>query len=443
LRVLAFTAIVSLATGLGFGLVPAWSASRVEATSAQRSIASDAGRARWRPRLGRVIVGGQVAVSLILLVMAGLFVRTLSNLRDVDVGFATENVLAIRLEPPGSGQKWRNTRRLNRFYGDLMERVRQMPGVQEAGLVGDTPVSTASLLEVPVRVPGYVPDPDEKVLVRLIQSYPGNFSTLGIRILAGRDIEPADSSPDAPAVAVINQTMAERFFGSTQVVGRQFTEQWLDGTFRVVGVVADVRDRGLREAVLPTAYTPFVHTPSKFGPMTLLVRTGHDLEAVSSRIRQEVRAVEPRMTPPITETLAHRLDAALRQERLVALVSSLFGTLGLTLACVGLYGVVAYSASRRRVEFGVRMALGASAANVRRLVLVESLLLVGVGALVGLLGAGVAARLLSNMFFGLAPLDPASFAAATAGLGALAFIASYLPARQSSRVDPVITLRLE
>jgi predicted permease len=313
----------------------------------------------------------------------------------------------------------------------------------DASLAGDTPVSSESMIEAPVRVPGYSPEPDEKPLVRLVQLYPGYFSTLRIDVLSGRGIEPADCSPGAPPAAVVNEAMAERYFGSTQVVGREFTEQWLQTTYRIVGVVSDVHDRGLREAPLPTAYTPFLSTPSKWAQMTLLVRSGDNLEALSARLRREARAVEPRMTPPVAETLTDRVDAALRQERLVALVSGLFGTLGLTMACVGLYGVMAYAVSRRTMEFGVRMALGADARKVRRLVLVESLSLVAAGALLGLVGAGVAAIYLSSMFFGLSPIDPASFAAATALLGVLAFIASYIPALQSSRVDPMAALRQE
>ena len=447
LRVLGFTALVTMAAGVGFGLAPAWSASRVNAVSAQRSgsTASDASRAQWRPRLGRLIVVGQVAVSLVLLVMAMLFVRTLSNLRDAGLGFVADDVLVMRLEPPGSGQKWLSAAPLDVFYRDALTRVRSLQGVEAASLAGEMPVSADDLLQAPIQVPGYIPEPDESVTARFISVYPDYFSALGISLLSGRDLQEADVSRAASRVAVINQLMAERYFGTIDPIGREFSEGWQGATFRVVGVVADVRDRSLREAPLPTAYMPFLQTPSKWGQMTLVARLDDTQPGpgLATRIRQEVRALEPTMAPPVIETLTDRIAAATRQERMVALVSSLFGLLGATLACVGLYGVVSYAASRRTGEFGVRMALGADGADVRRLVLVESLGVVTIGALIGLGGAAVVASGLGSMFFGLAPLDPASFAVATAGLGVLSLVAAYLPARHSARLDPLVALRRE
>jgi predicted permease len=372
-----------------------------------------------------------------------LFVRTLSNLRDAGLGFVADDVLVMRLEPPGSGQKWLSAAPLDVFYRDALTRVRSLQGVEAASLAGEMPVSADDLLQAPVQVPGYVPEPDESVTARFMSVYPDYFSALGISLLSGRDLQEADVSPAATRVAVINQAMAERYFGTTEAVGREFTERWQNATFRVVGVVADVRDRSLREAPLPTAYMPFLQTPSKWGQMTLVASLDGAQPGLATRIRREVRALEPTMAPPVIETLTDRIAAATRQERLVALVSSLFGLLGATLACVGLYGVVSYASSRRTAEFGVRMALGADASNVRRLVLVESLGVVAVGALIGLGGAAAAAAALGSMFFGLAPLDPLSFATATAALGVLSLVAAYLPARHSARLDPLVALRRE
>jgi predicted permease len=445
LRVLSFTALVTMAAGIGFGLAPAWSASRVDAVAAQRSssTAGNASRATWRPRLGRLIVVSQVAVSLVLLVVAMLFVRTLSNLRDADLGFVADDVVAMRLEPPGSGQKWLNAYRLHVFYTDALTSVRGLAGVESASLVGEMPVSADDLLQAPINVPGHVPRQDENATARFLSVYPGYFDALSISLLSGRDLEEADVGPYAPRVALINRAMADQYFGTAEAVGREFTERWQNETFRVIGIVDDVRDRSLREEPTPTAYMPFLGTPSKWGQMTLVARLDGAQPGLASRIRREVRALEPSMAPPVIEALTDRIVAATQQERLVALVSSLFGVLGAALACVGLYGVVSYAASRRTAEFGVRMALGADAANVRKLVLVESLGVVGVGAVIGLGGAAAAASALGSMFFGLAPLDPASFAIATAGLLMLSLAAAYLPARHSARLDPLVALRRE
>ncbi|HSG00031.1 MAG TPA: ABC transporter permease, partial [Vicinamibacterales bacterium] len=443
LRVFGFTALITMAAGVGFGLVPAWTASRVDAINAQRSTANDASRADWRPQLGRLIVVSQVAVSLVLLVIATQFVRTLANLEQTDLGFVADDALAMRLEPPGSGQKWLNADRLDRFYRDVLDRVRGLAGVERASLSGETPVSAEDLLQAPIQVPEYVPEPDEYVAVRFLSVYPDYFRTLGVPLLFGRDFGSDDGNPSASRVAVINETMAEQYFGTIDAVGREFTERWQHATFEVVGVVADVRDRSLREAPLATAYLPFLQTPSKWGQMTLVVRLDGNQPGLAAGIRGEVRALEANMAPPSVERLTDRIAAATRQERLVALVSGLFGLLGATLACVGLYGVVSYGASRRTAEFGVRMALGADARDVQRLVLADSLAVVAAGALVGLGGAAAAAAALASMFFGLAPLDPVSFAAGTAGLAALSLIAAWLPARRSARLDPLTALRRE
>jgi predicted permease len=349
----------------------------------------------------------------------------------------------MRLEPTGSGQKWLNAAQLDSFYLDALARVQALPGVEAASLSGEMPVGTDDLLRAPIAVPGYVPEADEDLTARLMSVYPAYFDAMGISLASGRDFDAGDGSPSAPKVAVINQSMAEKYFGTADAVGREFTERWQQATFRVVGVVADARDRALRDAPVPTAYLPFLHTPAKWGQMTLIVRTGDDEPGLAARMLGTVRALEPTMTPPLVEALNDRIAAATQRERLIALVSSLFGFLGATLACVGLYGVVSYAASRRTAEFGLRMALGADAANVRRLVFVESLGVVGFGAAIGLAGAVAAAGGLGSMFFGLVPLDPVSFVMATVSLLVLSLIAAYLPARHSARLDPLVARRRE
>lgn len=430
-------------SGIGVGLAPAWSATRVQAASAQRSTGNDASHGEWRRRAGRVIVAGQVAVSLVLLVVALLFVRTVVNLRNTDLGFATSDVLTVRLEPPGSGQKWLYAERLNALYGDVLARVRELPGVKTASLSAETPLSADELLQAPVRVAGYVAPAGERPSIRLVSVFTGYFESLGIPLITGRDLLPSETTLGGPAVAVVNRAMAERYYGTTDVIGRQFTDGWLNQSFRIVGVAEDVRDRSIRQPAVPTAYLSFLRTPSKWGQMTLLTYANAGPPDLPVQLQRAIRDLEPNTAALVVERLDARLADATRQERMLAGVSGLFALLGALLAGVGVYGVVSYSASRRTVEFGVRMALGAQSADVRGLVLRETAGMLGIGAFVGLLGAAGAASALGTMFFGLADFDLVSFVAAAAGLGALAFVAAWLPARRSARLDPVDVLRTQ
>jgi ABC-type antimicrobial peptide transport system permease subunit len=244
--------------------------------------------------------------------------------------------------------------------------------------------------------------------------------------------------------AVINDTMARRFFGTpSAAIGRQFELLNSHIAFEIVGVVRDVRDRALKEGVRPLAYATYAETPTGRGQMTLLVRASGDPRAIVANITQLARDIDPAMPLVDAQTLEERVGAATRQERLVALLSTVFGGLALMLAVVGLYGVMTYTVARRRMEFGVRLALGASPDRLTRLVLAESLTLVLIGLAVGLAVAGATARTLSYLLFGLQPLDPVTFLAASVVLVAAATVAGYLPARQAANVDPLVALRSE
>jgi putative ABC transport system permease protein len=342
------------------------------------------------------------------------------------------------------------------LYSDLAGNVAAIPGVRSASLSGVTPLGSENPLKPTITVPGYTPGRDEDMGVRMIQIYPGYFATLGIPVIAGREFVAADNELSSRKLAVINETMARRFFGDAHAVGRLFS----DGTSfnvtqsggvrtvtpnqtEVVGVVKDVRDRGPREDVRPTTYGTFAQVPTGRGQMTLLVRTTGNPYAVASAVRRFVAAVDPGTPTFDVETVAERVDASIAGERMVALLAGVFGALAVLLACVGLYGVMAYAVARRGGEFGIRMALGADPGRVRRLVLGESLALVAAGAAAGLLLSAAGATLLKRMLFGLDPWDPISFTAAGAILAGTACLASYLPARHASRVDPIVALRQE
>jgi len=450
LRVLVFTIGASFLTGLLFGVVPAFMTSHVDPHVALKDDARVGGGHR---SLGRgVLVSAQVAISLMLLVCAGLFVRTLLNLRNVDLGMDQEHVLALRLEPQGSNQKRRPDGQLNvelmRTYGDLLARVEAMAGVRSASLSGVTPLGDENRLDAEIRVPGNLPNPGEDLRSRMIQIYPRYFPTLGISLVAGRDLTAADNEPEdgtnETRLAVINETMVRRFFGGADdAVGRRFRRGATAYLFEIVGVVKDVRDRGLREEVLPLVYATYTQATTGRGQMTLLVRTAGDPHAVAATVQQLARAIDPSMPLLEIETVAERVDASISQERLLAVLSSLFGAVALLLASIGLYGVMAYAVTSRRAEFGLRMALGATRGWVVGLVFKESLWLVAGGVAVGVPATLVASHFISSRLFGVSAADPFTIVGATALMIAVAALAALLPALRASKVDPLVALRAE
>ena len=441
--VLAFTCGVTLATGFVFGLLPALGASRIDTFAALKEGGSRSAAGGRRFGIRGALVAAQVAISVVLLVGAALFVRTLVNLRHLDLGFDQERVLALRLEPRGSNQKRPNEARLRQLYDGVLDRVRALPGVRAASLAGSTPLGDENALVVrDIAIPGGAQESGENLQMRLLQIYPGYFATLGIPLIAGREFGAADDSPDAPLVAVINETMARGLFTTASAaVGRQFMFPANRQQFRIVGVVGDTRDRAVREQPRPLAYATYAQTPTGRGQMTLLIRAAGDPHALAATVRQFARESDPAMPLAEPQTLSDRADAGMRQERMVALLSTAFGGLALVLASIGLYGVIAYAVARRQTEFGLRLALGASPAGLTRLVLGESLVMVAAGLVSGLAVAAAAARGVSHMLFGLAPFDPLAFVAGASLLLAVAAVAAYVPAREASRVDPMVAMR--
>jgi len=448
LRILGFTAAVAMLTGALFGLAPAFAATRVDLQSALKQ--DSQGKSGARLSFGRVFVVAQVALSLLLLVGAGLFVRSLQKLRQVDAGFARENALVLKLEPVGSDNKGRARPRLTALYDELLRRVEAMPGVQQASLVGYSPISRSEWVVMgqnpefgnPISVEGYQPQSDEEMRIHWMQVYPNSFATLGIPLISGRDFGAQDSR-DAPKVAVINESMARRFFGNESPVGRRFgigvSEH--SGDIEIIGVVKDAKYKSLREPNRPMFYLPFAQANTGRGQMTLIVRTAGDPGPVAVATQREARALDPAMPMFEVETLATQLDASLVQERLVATLSSVFGLLALLLACIGLYGVMAYDVTSRTREIGVRMALGASAQRIVGMTLGETLRLVGIGVVFGLGASLAVTRWVKSLLFGLQPHDPLTIGLAVLLLLAVAAVAGFLPARRAARVDPMVALR--
>ena len=448
LRIVGFTALVSVIAATVFGLVPAWSATRLDLTPSLKDGRMSIGGRRFG--WGRALVITQVAVSLTLLVGAGLFIRSLGKLRSVDLGFQREHVLVFSVDPQLINYK---REQIGGLYKEILDRIGAVPGVTSASLSRQGLLS-GSGTQGSINVPGFIPPPEENQLVRkgddveidipyLSQVGPNFFRTLGMKIVRGRDLSPQDNET-SPKVAVVNEAFARYYFGSTDAIGRRFDRGENDGgEVEIVGVVKDAKAESVKEQTPRTFYVPFLQDPSSWRETTFQVRTTGDPLAVVAAIRHEVQALEPNLPVFRIKTLEQQVDETLGQERLVATLASLFGVLALLLACAGLYGVLSYSVSRRTREIGVRMALGARRGHVLRFFIGQGMVLVLLGLVFGLAAALALTRFVSSLLFGVSNTDFLTFVVAALGLAMVGLVACYLPARRATKVDPLIALRSE
>ena len=379
----------------------------------------------------------QVGLSLLLLVGAGLFVPTLRNLRGLDTGFNRQNLVSFSINPVLAGYPPDRGARLRM---ELLQRVEALPGVRSASLC------LFGLLEpggwgTSVIVPGFIARSEEDTQVRMNLVGAQFFETVGMPILSGRSFNTRDQQSQ-PRVAVVNETMAQRYLGDKNPIGRTIMlNNWQT---EVIGLVSDAKSRSLRDGPAPEAYVPFPVTESSFsGQTTFVVRASGDAANLTERIRQEARDLDPNVPLYNMKTMTEQIEQSLSQENLIATLAGFFGLLALLLACVGLYGVMAYTVVRRTTEIGVRMALGAQQGDVLWMVMRESLALITLGVVIGLSAALLATRLVTGMLFGLTPTDPATILSATLLLTVVCAFAGYLPAKRASRVDPIVALRYE
>jgi predicted permease len=441
--VLIFTAAVTILTGILFGIAPALRATRIDLAPSFKARSQATGDRRG-VRMGNVLVISQVALSLVLLIVAGIFVRNLSRLNGQDGGFARESVLLIRVEPRGSDQ--RNapgvSQRLDGIYKGLMERVAAIPGVRSVSMAGTNP-TTPVTLHLAIQKQGS----PETTFMNDMAVYPGYFATLGIPILAGRDFTAADFAANARPAIVINESAARRLFADQNAIGRQLQSKRPERLFEVIGIVRDSHYSNLRGSAPSLMYLPFLLTPTGRGQMTLQVRVAGSTGAVIPLVQKAVQDIDKDLPLPTIQTLAAEVDSALMQERVMATLSGFFGLAALALALVGLYGLMAFAVTRRGGEIGIRMAMGAQRAAVLWMVLRNTLALVAMGIAVGLPAAIVALRLaasrISGLLSGANTIDLMAITAATLLMISAALIAGYLPARRASRVDPMVVLRNE
>ncbi len=362
--------------------------------------------------------------------------RSLRNLQTVEMGYHTDQVITLSLNPAQKGYK---SEALRNFYNQLSERLAALPGVKTMTFARNVPMSGA-FSRYGIEVPGYQARPGEEMAVLFNQVAPQFFATFGTPLLLGREFS-AQDTPQSPKVAIVNQGVARRFFGSDNALGQRITlENYQD--LEIVGVVADAKYRNLKEAAPLTAYIPYAQY-EELGQRTLCVRAAGDASALIAAIRQEVRNLDPNLPVYNVKTFAEQINDSVSQERLIALLASFFSFFALLLAALGLYGVMSQAVTRRTHEIGIRIALGAKPLDVVRLVLGEVLLLVALGIGIGLTAALATTRYVASLLFDLTPNDPLTITLATLLLMGVAVLAGYVPARRAARVDPLIALRTE
>jgi predicted permease len=438
-RLLAFTAALCLLTGIVFGLAPASSASKVFLTPALNDRGAGSGNMRRGFGLGKLLVISQVALSLLLLSGAGLFVGTLRNLKSQDLGFDREHVLLIWTAPARSNSQGAP---LARLYDAVQDRISSLPGVTSASPSRNGLLSGFVGIRQ-VNVEGYAAGANEDMGVQWSLVAPRFFETVGMRLLLGRDITPRDSET-APKVAIINETMARDFFRGQNPIGKRFAMGRDEGyPVEIVGVVQDSKYFSLRDKKDRMMYLPYRQELRQLNGMCVAVRTVGELPGLVSRIREELRSIDQGLRIQKIETTEDQVNATIVEDRLLAVISGFFGLLAVLLACLGLYGVMSYTAARRTNEIGIRLALGATRASMLGMVLKESLLLVVAGIAIGVPVALAAARLISGLLFGVSATDPATISMACVLMLVVAAVAALVPARRAARVDPMVALRYE
>jgi predicted permease len=438
-RVLLFTAAVSLLTGIIFGLAPAFRGTKIDLNTALKESAATVSGAVRGLGLRRILVVAQIALSLLLLIGAALFVRSLRNQQAVDIGYNRENLVLVRIDPVTGGYRGEAIAKL---AGRLRDRFGSLPGVS-AVTFSENGLFSGPESAGPIAAEGHTPQSEGDMLARFDQVGPEYFRTIGIPVLLGRDIGAQDVA-GSPRVAVINEAMADFYFPGTNPVGRQIF--WLPGKrmpIEIVGVAGSAQDHSVRWGPTRRFYVPLEQAIEGITTVIFEVRTSAKPEALVAALRKEVEAEDPTMPVLSVQTLDQLMARSMLQEGLIARLSGFFGILALLLAAVGLYGIMSYAVARRTNEIGVRVALGAQPGNIIRMVLRETLLLALTGVAIGIPAALAAARLVSSWLFGLEATDPVTIAGAALFMIVVACGAGFVPARRAARVDPLMALRSE
>jgi predicted permease len=437
LRLLGFAVALSLLTGLAFGLIPALQAARPDLAPVLKGMGASVAAARGQARFRRVLVVAQIALSLLLLVGAGLFTRSLYNLLRVNLGFRAENLLTFEIDPSASG--YDNQRGLA-LYRELRERLATLPEVRAVAAASSGPF-TGGNSGGSVAVEGYQPKEDEEAGSSWQSASPGYFRAMGIPLLAGREFTERDDAA-APKVVIVNDVFARYYFGTQNPLGHHLGHKRTELDCEIVGVVAANKHGNPREAASRYYYFPYAQD-ERLERLTFYVRTGREGSPIGPQIRRLIQQLDANLPVSNMKSMKVRVEESVFAERLIALLAAAFGALATLLAAIGLYGVIAYTVARRTAEIGVRIALGASRGGVLWLVLREAGLLALAGIAIGVPAALALSRLVRSQLFGITAADPITFAAAGVLLAAIALLAGYLPGRRAARIDPISALRSE
>lgn len=433
-RVLGFTLGISILTGVLFGLTPALQASRVNLLQSLKAEATSDGSRRRRIGLRDALVIGQLALSLVLLISAALFVRSLQQALNQDPGFAVQNLLVALVEAPENLDEHQG----RAFFQQVVERVDSLPAVEAASGSVMIPLNGGGWRRF-ILPEGYQAQPAEDMEINTNVIGPNFFNTMGIPILAGRDFNAQDRQ-GSPPVVIVNEEMARRYYAGN-AVGKRLQIGSHTPFIEIVGVVRTAKYNDLREQPLPFVYIPF---GQEYQPgMTVMARTQGDPALLAALIRNEIRGVNKHIPAFTVETMTERIANQIAADRMIAVLLSIFGAGALLLASIGIYGVVSYSVAQRTHEIGIRIALGAEQRDILRMIVKQGMLLVFIGAGIGLLLALVLTRALQSLLFGVSATDPLTFAVVLLVLIGVALLACYLPARRAMKVDPLVALRYE
>ena len=432
---LSLTASVAILTGILFGLAPAWRCSREDPASVLRQNAPSLSGGTGK--LSKVLIITQVALSLVLLMGAGLFVRSFERLRSIDLGFDKVSLLEVRLNPrPGGYQNLD----MKSYHKQLIERISSLPGVGSVSFSTDSIPSPETWHDT-VSATAADPNTGTRLMTNAATVSPGFFRTLGIQLLRGRGFEETDDERH-PRLAIVNSSLAERLFPKGDAIGKSIRYGFMPDfqNIEIVGIVSNARIFNLRDADTPAIFLSYLQYPTGWG--NLIVRTSEAPEALSRTVDHEIESLG-REYPLWTKTISQVIGGELVEERVTAMLSGFFAALALLLATIGLYGLMSYAVTRRTREIGVRVALGALRENVLWMVLRETLALALFGIAIGIPFGLAATRLIASMLFDLSPSDVPTIAGVSLLLLLVALLAGYLPARRASNIDPMEALRTE
>lgn len=441
-RVLGFTLLISLASGIVFGLAPALFSSRLNLNESLKEGGRSATESFGRRRLHNALVVCEIALSLMLLISAGLMIRSFVRLQSVSPGFNPENILTMNIALPRI--KYQEPEKTVTFFRQLMANVESLPGVKSVGIAYSLP---PNLLEVSdnYAVEEHPTPPGESDPIAPVNFVSTTFfETMGIPLISGRLFTEADN-PNSPDVVIISETMAKRYFGNESPIGKRFKQGGLDRTgnpwMEIVGVVGDVKYSGLDAKPEPAYY--LAHQQATLRSMYMVVRTASNPASLAPAIRNEVWALDKDQPVAKVRTMEELLSGSVAQPRFRTLLVSVFAATALLLAAVGIYGVISYSVTQRTHEFGIRMALGARQISILKMVVGQGLKLSLIGTAIGVVGAYFVTQVLSSLLFGISATDTLTFVSISLLLTGVVLLASYVPARRATKVDPMVALRYE